>query len=299
MINQRIDGKKIAQKIAGELLNVTKDKSEENRPKVVVIKVETGNEQDDFAAKKYVNNKHKFGTEKCNISVEVIEKKFKTTQANLIRMIKLLNNDDTVHGIIVQSPLPPHIDEKVIAKTISPIKDVDGFNPVNVGLTLAGEDSFVSCTPLGIIKMLEITDPNLKGKNVVVVGRSNIVGKPMVSLLINAGATVTCCNSNTKKLKSITKKADIVIVAVGKARYFNQKYFKNGQTIIDVGINFDKHGKMCGDVDIDALDRNLKDVKITPVPGGVGPMTVAMLMSNVIKSYEKMVDISESTTERK
>lgn len=298
-MNKRIDGKKMAQIVADELKVKTTVLGAGEKPKVVVIKVETGNEQDDFAAKKYVNNKHKYGTEKCNIDVEIVEKKYKTTQATLIRLIKLLNNDKSVHGIIVQSPLPPHIDELEVCKTISPSKDVDGFNPINVGLTLAGEDSFVSCTPLGIMKMFDFMNIDLKGKNVVVVGRSNIVGKPMVSLLINAGATVTCCNSSTKKLKNITKNADIVILAIGKAKYFNQKYFKDGQTIIDVGINFDNHGKMCGDVDIDSLDRNLKNINITPVPGGVGQMTVAMLMSNVVKSYEKMVDASEGTTERK
>lgn len=296
-----IDGKAIANKTLIEIKNrveVLKEANKGSVPALAIVKVETGIGDFDNASRKYINNKLK-AAEKCGIETELHDLPFKTTEKKLAALIKKLNKDKKIHGIIVQLPLPDHISEKVVSDLISPEKDVDGFSAVNLGLTMLGEDSLAPCTPAGILKMLKETEETLVGKNIAVVGRSNIVGKPMVNMLINEGATVTCCNSKTKMLKNITKKSDIVIVATGQAKKFNQKYFKHGQTIIDVGINFDKNGKLCGDVDFDSTCRNLKNLKITPVPGGVGPMTVAMLMSNVLKTFEKTVDNNENPTKRK
>lgn len=286
-MNKILDGKIVANKIKDKI-----KKEIENidgiKPCIAVIRVETNNEQHDFANKKYISNKEKACDYTGIISLS-ITLPYETTEEELIERVKDLNFNNNVHGIMVQQPLPKHINPNIINENIDPIKDADGFSPYNLGQLIIGGDCLKPCTPNGIMKMLKFYNISLTGKNVVVIGRSNIVGKPLVNLLINAGATVTCCNSKTKNLKSITSKADIVIVAIGSAKYFNSSYFKDKQTLIDVGINFDKHGKMCGDIDFEDVTNTFKNINITPVPGGVGQLTVAMLLSNVLKAYKKMV----------
>ena len=197
-------------------------------------------------------------------------------------LIETLNNNPNIHGILLQSPLPGHLDINEANMTISPKKDVDGFNPVNVGKLCLNQDTFVSCTPYGIMKMFEKYNIDLTGKNVTIIGRSNIVGKPLVQCCINKNATVTVCHSKTKNLEEHTKNADIVIVAIGKPKFLKENMIKKDAVIIDVGINRDENGKVVGDVDFENVSK--KASYITPVPGGVGPMTIAMLMNNVIKA---------------
>lgn len=204
-------------------------------------------------------------------------------QDNLIKLIKELNSDNNIHGILLQLPLPKHLDERMIINTIDPNKDVDGLTDINMGKLFTGQESFVPCTPLGIIQILKEMKVELEGKNVCVIGRSNLVGLPLSRLLTKYDATVTLCHSKTKNLKDISSKADIVIVAIGKPKYIDNTYIKNGAYVIDVGINrVDNH--LCGDVDFD--DVKDKVAAITPVPKGVGPMTVCMLMYNVIKAFK-------------
>ena len=205
-----------------------------------------------------------------------------TTQEELLNIIKDLNNRADVNGILVQLPLPKHIDEDLVIKTIDPSKDVDGFHPQSVGALSIGQKGYVSCTPAGIIQLLKRSDIEIKGKECVVVGRSNIVGKPMALLLLREDGTVTVTHSRTKDLKEVTKRADILVVAIGKPKFITKEYVKEGATVIDVGIHRMDNGKLCGDVDYD----DVFDVAgaITPVPGGVGPMTIAMLMANCVES---------------
>ena len=200
----------------------------------------------------------------------------------LIEQIKRLNEDETIHGILLQSPIPNHLDINEAFRTIAPEKDVDGFNPVNVGKLSLNQDTFVSCTPYGIMKMLDKYNIDLTGKNVVILGRSNIVGKPLIQCCLNKNATVTVCHSKTKDIKKYTKEADIIMVAVGKAKVLTDDMIKDGAVVIDVGINRNDDGKITGDVDFENVSK--KASYITPVPGGVGPMTIAMLMNNVIKA---------------
>ena len=209
-----------------------------------------------------------------------------TTQEELLSLIERLNLDTAVDGILVQLPLPAHIKEKDIIHAIDPNKDVDGFHPCNVGKLMLNEETFVSCTPKGIIRILEtIGYDDLSGKRAVVVGRSNIVGKPIAQLLLNKNATVTICHSRTQDIENVCKEADILIAAIGKAKYINRNWVKEGAVVIDVGINRDENNKMCGDVDFE----DVKEVcsYITPVPKGVGPMTIAMLLENTLQSYHK------------
>ena len=203
----------------------------------------------------------------------------------LLELIEKLNNDATIHGILVQSPLPERLDANVAFRTISPKKDVDGFNPINVGKLSLNQDCFVSCTPFGIIKMLEAYNIPIEGAHAVIIGRSNIVGKPLAKCLLNKNATVTVCHSKTKNLKEITKQADILVAAIGKPKFVTEDMVKEGATVIDVGINRMDDGKLLGDTDFE----NIKDKVsyITPVPGGVGPMTIAMLMHNVVKAAKQ------------
>lgn len=204
-------------------------------------------------------------------------------QDNLIKLIKELNSDNNIHGILLQLPLPKHLDERIIINTIDPNKDVDGLTDINMGKLFTGQESFVPCTPLGIIQILKEMKVELEGKNVCVIGRSNLVGLPLSRLLTKYNATVTLCHSKTKNLKDISSKADIVIVAIGKPKYIDNTYIKDGAYVIDVGINrVDNH--LCGDVDFDSVKD--KVAAITPVPKGVGPMTVCMLMYNVIKAFK-------------
>ena len=208
-----------------------------------------------------------------------------TTEAELLELVEKLNKDDSVNGILVQLPLPKHIDEDKVIKTISPEKDVDGFHPESVGKLSIGQKGYVSCTPAGIIQLLKRSDIEIDGKECVIIGRSNIVGKPMAMLLLRENGTVTITHSHTKDLKEVTRRADILIVAIGRTKFVTADYIKEGAVVIDVGMDRDENGKLCGDVDF--ADVEPKAGAITPVPGGVGPMTIAMLMHNCVSSVEK------------
>ena len=207
------------------------------------------------------------------------------TEQELIRLVEELNADPSVNGILVQLPLPAHIDEERIIQTISPEKDVDGFHPVSVGNLWIGDKGFLSCTPAGVIQLLKRSGISIEGKNCVIIGRSNIVGKPMACLMLRENATVTVAHSRTKNLPEITRQADILIVAVGRMRMVTSEYVKEGAVVIDVGMHRDENGKLCGDVDFKDVEQKVS--AITPVPGGVGPMTIAMLMNNCIEAVRK------------
>ncbi|MEF9840205.1 MAG: bifunctional methylenetetrahydrofolate dehydrogenase/methenyltetrahydrofolate cyclohydrolase FolD [Lachnospiraceae bacterium] len=206
------------------------------------------------------------------------------SQAELLKLIQELNSKETVHGILVQLPLPKHIDEQAVIQEISPEKDVDGFHPINVGNLCLGTKGFVSCTPAGIIQLLKRSNIAIEGKECVIVGRSNIVGKPMALLMLRENATVTVAHSRTKNLSEITKKADILIVAIGQKKFITSEYVKAGAVVIDVGMHRNENKKLCGDVDFDSVIE--KAEAITPVPGGVGPMTIAMLMNNCVEAVK-------------
>ncbi len=207
-----------------------------------------------------------------------------TTQAELLNLVKELNTKKSINGILVQLPLPKHIDEETVINNIAPEKDVDAFHPSNVGRIMIGNYSFLPCTPAGIMDLIHLSNIDLTGKKAVVIGRSNIVGKPMSMLLLHENATVTICHSKTANLKEVVKSADIVVAAIGKAKFIDDTYIKDGAIVIDVGMNRDENGKLCGDVDFDkAAD---KASYITPVPGGVGPMTIATLMRNTVTAYK-------------
>ena len=277
---QIIDGKELAKNIREKLKDeVIELKNADINPKLAVIMV-----GDDKASKVYVKNKSK-ACEDVGIEYEEYILPAKTKMEELLELIEKLNNDETIHGILVQSPLPKGLDANEAFRTISPKKDVDGFNPINVGKLSLNQDCFVSCTPYGIIKMLEAYNIEIEGAHAVIIGRSNIVGKPLAQCLLNKNATVTICHSKTKNLKELTKQADILIAAIGKAKFVTEDMVKEGATVIDVGINRMDDGKLLGDTDFE----NIKDKVsyITPVPGGVGPMTIAMLMHNVVKAAKQ------------
>jgi len=274
-----IDGKKISQEIKDELkVKVETLKAEGKKAALAVIQV--GN---DPASSVYVNNKKKacayIGID--SLSYELPEE---TTEEELLALVERLNEDEAVHGILVQLPVPKHIDADKIIQTISPKKDVDGFHPENVGNLVIGEKGFVSCTPAGIIQLLKRSNIEISGKNCVVVGRSNIVGKPMALLMLRENATVTIAHSKTQNLKELCKTADILIIAIGKPQFITAEYVKEGAVIIDVGIHRDENNKLCGDVKFDEVEPLAS--AITPVPGGVGPMTIAMLMNNCVEAME-------------
>lgn len=276
-MTQIIDGKKISQEIKDELKEkVASLKTEGKEAALAVIQV--GN---DPASSVYVNNKKKacayIGIE--SIAYELPEE---TTEEELLDLITKLNADDDVKGILVQLPVPAHINDDKIIQAISPRKDVDGFHPENVGKLVIGEKGFVSCTPAGIIQLLKRSNIEIAGKNCVVIGRSNIVGKPMALLMLRENATVTVAHSKTQNLKEICKQADILIVAIGKPQFITAEYVKEGAVVIDVGIHRDENNKLCGDVKYDEVSPLAS--AITPVPGGVGPMTIAMLMNNCVES---------------
>jgi len=276
-----IDGKELAKKIRANLRDeVTELKNKGIIPKLAVILV--GN---DKASKIYVNNKNK-ACEDVGIEFEEYLLDENIEMEELLKLINSLNDNPNIHGILLQSPIPKHLDINLAISAISPKKDVDGFHPMNVGKLIIGQDTFVSCTPYGIIKMLEEYNINIEGANAVVVGRSNIVGKPISQCLLNKNATVTICHSKTKNLGEITKNADILIVAIGKAKFVTSDMVKNGATVIDVGINRLDDGKIVGDVDFENVKEKVS--YITPVPGGVGPMTIAMLMNNVVKAAKNI-----------
>ncbi|MBO7375070.1 MAG: bifunctional methylenetetrahydrofolate dehydrogenase/methenyltetrahydrofolate cyclohydrolase FolD [Lachnospiraceae bacterium] len=276
-----IDGKAISAQIKDECKEkVAKLKAEGKEVCLAVIQV--GN---DPASSVYVGNKKK-ACEYIGAKSLAYELKEETTNEELLELIDKLNNDDSVNGILVQLPLPRHLNEDEVLKRINPDKDVDGFHPVNVGRLSIGEKGFVSCTPAGIIQLLKRSNVDIEGKECVVIGRSNIVGKPMAMLMLRENATVTICHSRTKDLKEVTKRADILIVAIGKPKMIDASYVKEGAVVIDVGIHrVDPNSKkLCGDVDYDSVEPIAS--KITPVPGGVGPMTIAMLMNNLVNSVE-------------
>ncbi len=275
-----IDGKLISKQIKDECREkCEKYKAAGKEAALAVILVGS-----DPASSIYVNNKKK-ACEYVGIKSLSYELPEETTEEELLNLIDKLNNDDAVTGILVQLPLPKHINEDSVIKAISPLKDVDGFHISNVGALCVGEQGFVSCTPAGVIQLLKRSNVEISGKNCVIIGRSNIVGKPMALLMLRENATVTICHSKTQNLKEICKQADILIVAIGKPRFVTHEYVKEGAVVIDVGIHRDENNKMCGDVDFNDVCDHVS--KITPVPGGVGPMTIAMLMNNVVEALER------------
>lgn len=245
---------------------------------VTLAVIQVGN---DPASTVYVGNKKK-ACEYIGIHSLSYELPEETTEEELLALVEKLNQDDSVHGILVQLPLPSHIDEDKVIQKISPMKDVDGFHPQSVGALSIGEPGFVSCTPAGVIQLLKRSGVKIDGSECVIVGRSNIVGKPMAMLMLRENATVTVCHSHTKDLKEVTKRADILIVAVGRPRFITREYVKEGAVVIDVGIHRNEDNKLCGDVDF--ADVEPVASAITPVPGGVGPMTIAMLMNNCVEA---------------
>lgn len=275
-----IDGKELAKKIRANLkMECDELKNKKINPKLAVIML-----GDDPASKVYVRNKSK-ACEDVGIEYKEYLLNTNTTQKELIKLIEELNQDKTINGILLQSPIPANLDINEAFRTISPQKDVDGFNPVNVGKLVLNQDTFVSCTPYGIMKMFEEYNIDLNGKNVVILGRSNIVGKPLMNCCLNKNATVTICHSKTQNLAEKARKADILISAIGKAQFVTADMVKENAVIIDVGINRLENGKITGDVDFENVKE--KASYITPVPGGVGPMTIAMLMNNVIKAAKR------------
>lgn len=277
MDDKVINGLELAKKLRKDMkteINALKETG--ILPKLTVILV-----GDDPASHSYVKGKEKASKE-VGMQSEIIRLDEDVSEKVLIQTIKTLNQDDSVHGILVQLPLPNHINEQEIIFTIDPNKDVDGFHPINVGKMMLNEDTFLPCTPFGIITMLKSKEIEISGKNAVVIGRSNIVGKPVGQLLLNESATVTYCHSQTKDLSAHTKQADILVVAIGKEHVINKSHVKEGAVVIDVGVNRMENGKLTGDVDYEDV---LEQVSyITPVPKGVGPMTITMLLHNTIKA---------------
>ncbi len=275
---QIIDGKKVSAQVKQEVKNETEllKKEYSITPGLAVVIV-----GDDPASRVYVNNKKKacelvgFHSEEYALSAE-------TTQEELLSLVKELNEKKDINGILVQLPLPKHLDDKAVIEAINPLKDVDAFHAVNVGKIMLGEYDFLPCTPAGVMEMLHYYNIEVSGKNCVVIGRSNIVGKPMAMLLLHENGTVTICHSRTKNLAEICSKADILVAAVGRPKFVTADMVKEGAVVIDVGMDRDGNGKLCGDVDFE----NVKDKcsYITPVPGGVGPMTIATLMKNTVKA---------------
>ena len=272
-----LDGKELAQKIRSNLkIKVDELKLEGIHPKLAVIMV-----GEDPSSKIYVRNKSK-ACEEIGIEYEEFLLKDTIQMEELLKLIDTLNKRQDVHGILLQSPIPNNLDINLAFKSIVPEKDVDGFNAVNVGRLCLNQDGFVSCTPFGVMKLLEEYNIDVEGKNAVIIGRSNIVGKPMAQCLLNKNATITICHSKTKKLDKITKTADILISAVGKPKFVKKNMVKEGAVVIDVGTNRLEDGKLVGDVDFDEVAPITS--YITKVPGGVGPMTIAMLMTNIVKA---------------
>ncbi len=272
-----IDGKLVSQSVKDDVkteVAVLKDKGVEVTLAVIIV-------GDDPASRVYVNNKKK-ACEYVGFKSLEYALPAETTQQELMALVDELNNREDVNGILCQLPLPKHLDEKAVIEAISPNKDVDAFHAVNVGKIMIGDYDFLPCTPAGVMEMLSYYDIDVTGKNCVVIGRSNIVGKPMAMLLLHKNGTVTITHSRTVDLKNVTNKADILVAAIGKAKFVGEDMVKDGAVVIDVGMNRDENGKLCGDVDFDAVAP--KCSYITPVPGGVGPMTIAVLMKNTLKA---------------
>lgn len=274
-----ISGKEIGQKLREDIAKRVENLKQKGvTPGLAVILV--GNNP---ASQTYVRNKQK-SCEEIGIFSELVKLPEETAEEELLKHIHELNERNDIHGILVQLPLPKHIDEDTVIANISPEKDVDGFSPVSVGKMMLGQDTFLPCTPFGVMKLLEYSNIDVAGKHAVVVGRSHIVGKPMGQLLLQKDATVTYTHSKTKDLPSITKQADIIVAAVGRANFITKEHVKEGAVVIDVGINRDENNKLVGDVNFDEV----KDIAsyITPVPGGVGPMTITMLLYNTVQAAE-------------
>ncbi len=271
-----IDGKKISQEIKDELKEKAAAMKAQGEERCLAV-IQVGS---DPASTVYVNNKKKACTY-IGINSLAYELPEETTEEELIGIIGELNERADVNGILVQLPLPKHINEERVLLAIAPEKDVDGFHPVNVGNLSIGRPGYVSCTPAGVIQLLKRSGIEIEGKECVVLGRSNIVGKPMAMLLLRENGTVTVCHSRTKNLKEITRRADILVVAIGKPKFVDESYVKEGAVVIDVGIHRNENNKLCGDVDFERVAPHTS--AITPVPGGVGPMTIAMLMSNCMQ----------------
>lgn len=275
-----MDGKALSLKLKEQMKQrIAQLKQQGINPKLVVVLV-----GDNSASQVYVRNKHKSCGE-VGIESEVITMPEQTTQQELLEVVERLNQDETVDGILVQLPLPKQIDEKTVLRSILPEKDVDGFHPVNVGLLSIGDECFAPATPSGIIAMFQEYGIDIAGKNCVVIGRSNIVGKPMAALLLKNNATVTICHSKTEDLASYPRRADVVIVATGRRHTLTAEMVKEGAVVVDVGMNRNEQGKLCGDVDYEEVKE--KASFITPVPGGVGPMTITELLENTIQAAQR------------
>ncbi|MCI9575809.1 MAG: bifunctional methylenetetrahydrofolate dehydrogenase/methenyltetrahydrofolate cyclohydrolase FolD [Clostridiales bacterium] len=283
---KKIDGKAVAEEVHEQVKREV-DRLERKgiTPGLAVVIV-----GDDPASRTYVNNKKK-ACEKVGIYSEEYALPASTTQEELLALIAKLNQKSDIDGILVQSPLPKGLDEKAVVAAINPQKDVDAFHAENVGRIMIGEFHFLPCTPAGVIELLHHENIPINGKNCVVIGRSNIVGKPMAMLLLHENGTVTICHSKTQNLKEICSQADILVAAVGKAKFVTADMVKDGAVVIDVGMNRDENGKLCGDVDFDAVEPKVS--YITPVPGGVGPMTIAMLLKNTITAAKQQAGIQE------
>jgi methylenetetrahydrofolate dehydrogenase (NADP+)/methenyltetrahydrofolate cyclohydrolase len=282
---QIIDGKAVSAAVKQEVADEAAKLREEKGLRVGLAVVIVGNNP---ASRVYVNNKKKaceaVGFQSYEYALEE-----STTQEQLLDLVNVLNRDDRVNGILVQLPLPKHIDEKAIINAISPEKDVDAFHPINVGKIMIGDYSFLPCTPAGVMRLIESTGTDITGKQCVVIGRSNIVGKPQAMLLLQKNGTVTICHSKTKNLKEVCLGADILVVAIGKANFVTGDMIKEGAVVIDVGMNRLDNGKLCGDVEFESAEK--KASFITPVPGGVGPMTIAMLMKNTLTAAKQQAGI--------
>lgn len=279
-----ISGRELASSIKNELKNeVTELIKMGIQPKLTVILV-----GDDPASHTYVRGKERASKE-VGIESEIIRADATITEKELLREIERINEDSTINGLLVQLPLPKHINEKSIINAIDPNKDVDGFHPINVGKLMIGDDGYLPCTPHGIIELIKSTGIDITGKNAVIIGRSNIVGKPLAILLLRENATVTVTHSRTVDLKSITREADILISAIGKPEMITKDYVGEGAVVIDVGTNHNAEGKYVGDCDFDSVSEVAG--YITPVPGGVGPMTITMLMKNTVEATKRMHNI--------
>lgn len=282
MSAQIISGKEVSQKIKERIKNEVAELKEKGiTPGLAVVIV--GNNP---ASRVYVNSKKK-ACEELLMKSEEYALKEETTQEELLSLVKKLNCDDSIHGILVQLPLPSHLDEKEIINAIDPKKDVDAFHPINVGKIMIGDFDFLPCTPAGVMELIKETGIEIAGKECVVIGRSNIVGKPQAMLMLHKNATVTICHSKTRDLKEVVKRADIIVAAVGIANFVTPDMVKEGAIVIDVGMNRLENQKLCGDVEFEGVSK--KASFITPVPGGVGPMTIAMLMQNTLTAAKKQL----------
>lgn len=280
-----MDGKKLAQKLRENMKKeVVMLKEQGITPGLAVVLI--GNNP---ASRTYVNSKQK-SCKALGMKSLLIEFPDTISEETLLNKIKELNDDQSIHGILVQLPLPAHISDMKVIDTIIPEKDVDGFHPINIGRMMTGQDAFLPCTPYGIMELLHDSGISIEGKHAVVVGRSNIVGKPIGQLLLNEHATVTYCHSRTEDLTAYTQQADILIAAIGKANFITASHIKEGAVVIDVGINRDETGALCGDVDFEQVKD--KASYITPVPGGVGPMTITMLLHNTLQSAKNQLQLS-------